>query len=685
MKLGPAMGELVGKSGAYTGIRVVELAEGIAGPYATRFLADQGADVIKSETTIGDYYRSDPGFQVLNRNKRSVILDDDTRLLRSADVIVVDESSKVERARSLAPGSVIVSMPTWGSAGSLGDQRGSWEQVAAATGIAWNQVSWTEGPVHVVLPLASYGAGMLGALAIAAGLYAREVHGSAPTYEVSELAGSGVMQIGDFWSPGTIPERDGASPLGPAGRAPAYRPFQAADDNWLFVACGTYRFYEAMLGAIERPDLLEDPALPNPPWGLIEPDPLARITPILEECFRTRNRDEWIERLRLYDVPCQPIQTRAEFLASDLATSNGIIGTIEHPELGRLSMPTQPLHLEECPAEAMSPAPPLGADTAEVIGEQHDPGGGSGQGGPPLAGTRAIDLASFIAGPVITRHLAMLGADVIKVEPKAGDPFRTFSPMFNGWNQGKRGVMLDLKEESGRDFLYKMVSASDIVVENFRPGVAERLGCSPEELRSVRDDLVLVKSPGYGFDESRADQPAFDPLLQALGGMMNAQGGDGDPVFLTVPVHDAATPVIAAFGVVTAMYHRSRTGEAQTVHTSLAQTTAAAQAAEFVDYRDRPKADQGGFDHKGPDETHCFVEEEDIWFWSEPVGLTQVETKGFVGSELTLANDLVCEHHDSPGWGPLIQVGQLIKGAGPHPERAPYFNEHEADLRAEFS
>ena len=678
------MGELVGKSGAYTGIRVVELAEGIAGPYATRFLADQGADVIKSESGSGDYYRGEPGFEALNRNKRSVVLDDDTHLLQSADVIVVDEPSTAQRARSLAPGSIIVSMPTWGSSGPLADQRGSWEQVAAATGIAWNQVSWTEGPVHVVLPLASYGAGMLGALAIAAGLYARQVHGSAPTYEVSELAGSGVMQIGDFWSPETAPERDGASPLGPAGRAPVYRPFQAADDLWLFVACGTYRFYEAMLQAINRLDLLENPALPNPPWGLIEPDPLAYITPVVEECFRTRNRDEWIEKLRSHDVPCQPIQTRAEFLASHLAKSNGVIGTIEHPLLGPLSMPTQPLHLEACPAEVMTPAPLLGANNAEVMREHHEPERGSGQGGPPLAGTRAIDLASFIAGPVITRHLAMLGADVIKIEPRTGDPFRTFSPMFNGWNQGKRGVMLDLKEEPGRDFLYKMVAASDVVVENFRPGVAERLGCSAQELRAVQQDLVLVKSPGYGFDESRADQPAFDPLLQALGGMMRAQGGDGDPVFLTVPVHDAATPIIAAFGVVTAMYHRSRTGEAQTVHTSLAQTTAAAQVAEFVDYQGRPKVEQGGFDHKGPDATHCYVEEGGTWFWSEPTGLTPVETKGFVGSELSLANDLVCQHGDSPGWGPLTQVGQLIKGAGPHPDRAPYFNEHESDLRTEF-
>ena len=151
-----------------------------------------------------------------------------------------------------------------------------------------------------------------------------------------------------------------------------------------------------------------------------------------------------------------------------------------------------------------------------------------------------------------------------------------------------------------------------------------------------------------------------------------------------MPVHDAATPIIAAFGVVTALYHRKRTGEAQTVYTSLAQTTAAAQAAEFVDYLGRPQASQGGFDHKGPDSQNSYVEDDGNWFWSGPEGLTPVETKGFVGSPLSLANDLVCEHLDSPGWGPLMQVGQLIKGAGPHPTRAPYFDEHADALRDEF-
>ena len=91
--------------GAFSGIRVIELTEGIAGPYAARFLADQSADVIKVERIEGDSYRSEPGFQVLNRNKRSVVVEDDTELLKTADVVIVSDAAEADRARSVAPGS----------------------------------------------------------------------------------------------------------------------------------------------------------------------------------------------------------------------------------------------------------------------------------------------------------------------------------------------------------------------------------------------------------------------------------------------------------------------------------------------------------------------------------------------------------------------------------------------------
>ena len=731
------------------GVRVVELTTGIAGPYAARFLADQGADVVKVEPPGGDPYRSDPGFQSVSRNKRSVVsegvewerapLPADVDgppaslpgilrpasssmatpllggLLAGADVVFVPDGPTAAAVRRCAPSAVIISCPTWGDRGAYATRDGTPSQVAAVTGIGWNQISYSEGPVELVVPLASYGAGMLGAMAVAAGLYARRAHGSAPTYTVSEASGSGAMQIGDFEVPEMADlDRDGSCPLGSAGRLPVYRLFRAADDRWMFVACGTYPFYEAMLRATGREDLLGDERFPDPPWGLLDLEPLAEITPILEDAFAARPLDEWLEIFAAHDVPCQPTQTREEFMASELATVNGLNTTVEHPELGTVRTPPQPMWIDGCADVALRPAPLLGEHTAEVeaelagglwvpatgaVGPAASPGETAMRGpasptapAAPLAGVRAVDLSSFIAGPVITRHLAMLGAEVIKIEQPGGDPFRVLGPYFNGWNQSKRSICLNLKDAADHAVMAQLVAESDVIVENFRPGVAARLGVADQDLRRIRPDAVLVKSPGYGRDDSMAEVPAFDPLLQALGGIMAAQGGDAEPVFLTVPVHDAATPMIASFGVLCSLYRRLADGEGRTVRTSLTQTVTAAQAAEFVQYEGRPRAEMGGMDYRGAGSERTYLEVPDadgpqwIWHQTTPEGTSDlpVERRGFVRATVAVDNRHVVDLPETE-WGPMIQLGALVGGIDVPMRRAPYLDEHRTEITAELA
>lgn len=730
------------------GVRVVELTTGIAGPYAARFLADQGADVVKVEPPGGDPCRADPGFHAVSRNKRSVVPDGVEweraplpadvdgppaslpgilrpaeatlstplldGLLAGADVVFVPDGPTAAAVRKHAPSAVIISCPTWGDRGPYATRAGTPSQVAAVTGIGWNQISYSEGPVELVVPLASYGAAMLGAMAAAAGLYARRIQGSAPTYTVSEVSGSGAMQIGDFEVPEMADlDRDGSCPLGSAGRLPVYRLFRAADDRWMFVACGTYPFYVAMLRAIGREDLLGDERFPDPPWGLLDLEPLAEITPILEDAFAARPLDEWLEIFSAHDVPCQPTQTREEFMGSSLAQANGLDTTVEHPELGTVRTPPQPMWIDGCDQVSLQPAPLLGEHTAEVEAELADglwtPATG-GVGPPasvreiatrepasltapeaPLAGVRAVDLSSFIAGPVITRHLAMLGADVIKIEQPGGDPFRVLGPYFNGWNQSKRSICLNLKDAADHAVMAQLVAESDVIVENFRPGVAARLGVADQDLRRIRPDAVLVKSPGYGRDDSMAEVPAFDPLLQALGGIMAAQGGDAEPVFLTVPVHDAATPMIASFGVLCSLYRRLADGEGRTVRTSLTQTVTAAQAAEFVQYEGQQRAEMGGMDYRGagPERTYLEVPDADgpqwIWHQTTPEGTSDlpVERRGFVRATVAVDNRHVVDLPETE-WGPMIQLGSLVGGIDVPMRRAPYLDEHHAAIITEL-
>ena len=419
--------------GIFDGVRVVELASGIAAPYATMFLADHGAEVVKLEPPSGDPYRREAGFQTVNRNKRSVVAepgDPDRDLLASllagADVVVTDQPGRAAELRAVNPGALIVTMPPWGERGPYVTAPATPDLVAAAAGIFWNQQSYTEAPVQLVVPVVAYGTAALGALALAAGLFARERDGVAPCYEVSWVAGAAAIQLGETQVVGApVEERAGSAPMGGKGRIPCYRLFQAGDGRWFFLACGTPRFFQRMLEVIGRADLIGDPRLPDPPWGLVDPDALAFIVPILEEAFATGSREAWLAAMREADIPAQPVQTREEFRASHLAAANRLEASVEHPELGVVEMMGVPLVMEAAPGELRRRAPLLGEHTGEVRAEiaagawppqpARPPAAGA-----PLGGTRAIDLAGFIAGPVVSRHLAMLGSEVVKVEPPSG-------------------------------------------------------------------------------------------------------------------------------------------------------------------------------------------------------------------------------------------------------------------------
>jgi crotonobetainyl-CoA:carnitine CoA-transferase CaiB-like acyl-CoA transferase len=678
-------------AGIFDGQRVVELATGIAAPYAGMLLADLGADVIKVEAGAGDPYRDEAGFHSLNRNKRSVRDVPLPPLLAGADVVLTDRPATAWALRRLAPRAVVVSVPPWGERGPCVDGYASPSLLAAACGMAWNQQSYTEGPVHLVVPLVPYATGPLVATAAAAGLLLRARTGCCPVYEVSQVAGAAAFQLEQFRVGDTVEVRPGDAPMGSKGRVPIYRLFRCADDRWLFMACGTLRFWERMLEVMDLTDLKGDPRLPSPPWGLVDLGAIAVLAPRLEAAFESKPRDEWVARLRAADIPVQPVQTREEFLASSLATSNELTIATEHPELGPLRIAGRPVRFEAGDGSLRRLAPRHGEHDSEVGAELGNPQAtgripasqGGGQGGPPLHGVRVLDLASFIAGPVVSRHLAMLGADVIKVEAPTGDPFRAFGEPFAAWNQGKRSIALDLTTDADRAVLHRLVATVDVVVENFRPGVADKLGCAASTLRAINPQLIYLSCPGYGVDPELAGAAAFDPLLQALGGVMDAQGGGDEPVFLTPPLHDVMVPLLGAFGVVSALLHRQGGHGGQRVLTSLAHATLACQVAEVTRFAGSSEPPRGGFDFKGPGEQLGLVETGNGWEAVDGAHRVRVSTTGLINSDLAAANELtVTQQH--PAFGELTSFGQLVRGAGVPPRRGPLLDEDRADVLAEL-
>ena len=181
-----------------------------------------------------------------------------------------------------------------------------------------------------------------------------------------------------------------------------------------------------------------------------------------------------------------------------------------------------------------------------------------------------VDVSTYITGGFATMMLANQGAEVIKVERAgAGDPARIAPPFVEGEsayfmtnNYGKRSVELDLKTDRGREILYDLVERADVFVENFRPGVTERLGITDEDLREHREDLIYCSISAFGDSGPWRDRAGFDVLMQGLTGLMDVTGDeDGDPAKVGVPVTDLITASWAAFGVAGALFRREQTGE----------------------------------------------------------------------------------------------------------------------------
>ncbi len=190
----------------------------------------------------------------------------------------------------------------------------------------------------------------------------------------------------------------------------------------------------------------------------------------------------------------------------------------------------------------------------------------------PLAGVRVLDLSRMLAGPVATAMLADAGAEVIKVEaPGRGDDMRQVAPFHKGEsalfllvNRGKKSLTLDLKSPKGVEILHRLAARSDIVVENFKPGVAARLGADYATLAAVNPRLVYVSISGFGQEGPFADRPAYDIIAQAMGGLMSVTGAaDGPPTRAGESFGDLCAALYASWSAVVALHARERTGRGQ--------------------------------------------------------------------------------------------------------------------------
>ncbi len=581
--------------GILSGIRILDLSAHRAGQMAARLLAEAGADVIKVEPPGGDAARSEPGYIVSNRSKRSVVLDlhsDDeraalTRLLAGADVLIHDLGPARAAACGLDDASlkvhpqlVVCGIRPFPVGHPDVDARHSESLMSAKVGFFDEQMAMTrrDGPVYMRAPVATMSTWYLAAAGIVARLIARRRDGAGGVAHTSLLQGY-LVSMGILWSRAQFPDEAFARSLtknnassGGAG-VPRYR---CADNKWMY-CMGSAEILPAMQA------ILKEMGVPLPPgtdqrrpsdtgWaGVGEP---ARI-----EAFTKRNRTDWLRDMWAVGIPAAPCLNAGEVLFDEEAVLNEYVLEVDDPRYGRTRQAGRPF-VTSPPQQIYSPAPAVGKHTAEVLEEDWSPrfvARGKASGRPPLEGCKVLDFGQFLSSPTAPMLMAHLGADVIKIEPTVGDgmratPLRPFSPgrSFGHVNRGKRSLAADLKDGSTRPLIENMVRWADVFHHNVRYEATQRLGLDADALRQINPRLVYCHTSAYGHTGSRAGWPGFDPLMQGYAGWSVEGAGTGNPpMWHRTGFIDFQCGLASLVATLLALYHRLGTGEGQFVSASL--------------------------------------------------------------------------------------------------------------------
>ncbi len=196
-----------------------------------------------------------------------------------------------------------------------------------------------------------------------------------------------------------------------------------------------------------------------------------------------------------------------------------------------------------------------------------------------LAGIRVVEQGTFITGPCAGMMLADLGADVIKIESRDGDPYRSYqgghcSPHFQAYNRNKRSIALDLKTQADQDVFDGLIAHADVFIQNFRPGTATRLGAGVERLREINPALIYGSISGFGSSGPYVERPSYDSVAQALSGFLSVVVDSTRPRFLGPALADAITGIYAAYGILGALVQRGRTGSGCLVEISMLEAMA---------------------------------------------------------------------------------------------------------------
>jgi crotonobetainyl-CoA:carnitine CoA-transferase CaiB-like acyl-CoA transferase len=607
------------------GIKVVELAEGIAGPYAGKLLADYGADVVKVESPSGDRARHlgpfpagvvepDPEqsalFLHLNTNKRSVVAgpaDDIVHgLLAEADLVLQSEPLLApDELRALHPGLSVVTVTSFGLTGPYAGYAGSEIIHYALGGPMSASGDPNREPLKMGADLGQYQCGSMAALAGLAAVMVAETGGRGVHVDLANVE----TQVASIdrrmtyllyaaYRGEDVPRFGGYSvAVFPGGCRPAADGHVQVSTllNWL------PRMHE-VIDDHELRALYDDPT-----WFFSETLPEAADS-ILVGWTLSRTKQEAMEQAQAKAWPVTAVNTPLDVLADGHFAQRRFFRDVDHPVAGVVRQPGAPIRMVDG-WQLRRPAPLLGEHTAEVTSETRGVAGGSGPGAAastprlPLDGIRVLDLTVVWAGPYATQLLGDLGADVIRVDnpyvfpsatrgllprppkdlivgiggifggyPDADPGARPWNrvALFNAHARNKRSITLDLRKPLGRESFLRLAERCDVVIENNSVDLVDKLGIGWADLHARNPRLVMVRLPSVGLEGPYRDYLGFGVNFEALCGLNALRGyRDADASENEAVFHmDAASGSAGALATLMALRRRQQTGQGELVEVS---------------------------------------------------------------------------------------------------------------------
>jgi len=441
--------------------------------------------------------------------------------------------------------------------------------VHALVGTMGEQVGHRDGPIFEAVPFASMGAGWLAVIGILASLHRRGHDGVGRGVETSLYDGA-LAYLGMMWGDSDAnPSRhdhmtmDGFFPNRAIRQITGF--FRCADDEFIGVHTGAVGGFGRLMDALGFGDRIP-PVPPAQEVGTpLTDDERTMIAEEIHSIFAGRPRDAWVERLLAVDVCAIPCRRAGEVFDEPQPQANGAIVQVADEIHGPLDQVGPPIRLgdERCPTLPAAPRPGSGAPWEERS-DQARPWLGQAEPRevPLLDGVTVLDLGVYFAGPAASRHLADLGADVIKLETVAGDPLRGLPRLFRGAQAGKRSLAVDLKDPELHQARDALIAWADVVHHNMRPGAADRLGLGSADIRRIDPSTICGHSPGWGSAGPYATQQSFEPMMSGYVGLgFEVAGQFNSPVYPAGNA-DAGNGLIGAAAMLLCLLHRARTGEA---------------------------------------------------------------------------------------------------------------------------